>query len=133
MTPDARQLNNMGNQDTGAYLGTRWSMDFAQCVKCGKTDSAYSNRGKCHRCVSKERYDSKEGGIKVRKAMEKWRAENPEKVREYHRKHRQKIQSIPERREKLSEYHREWRKKNPEKIKAIGEKYRKKHGRNINK
>ncbi|HEB13628.1 MAG TPA: hypothetical protein ENI13_01460 [candidate division CPR3 bacterium] len=122
----------MGGATTRAYTGNRWSMDFAQCVKCGKTDSEHNSRGGCNRCVLKAKYNSKEGGEKIRKQVKNWKANNPEKVLEYQRKTRERMTSTEEGREKLREYHRQWRKKNPERAREITKKYyeKKKHGRN---
>jgi len=42
----------------------------------------------------------------------RWRRDNPEKVREIHRRFRERH------REEIRQYHKEWRKKNPDRIRA---------------
>ena len=49
-----------------------------------------------------------------RESQNRWRRENPDKVREQNRRHKDKY--IPNNRKHLNEYHTKWRKNNPEKV-----------------
>src|SRR3989304_1968099 len=39
--------------------GDRWSLDFEQCILCGRTDSRYGSRGRCRRCLLSLAYPAK--------------------------------------------------------------------------
>ena len=96
-----------------------------KCSKCGKvkpTSEFSPKRGECKKCKCAYRAQhAKENPEKIKEAVNKWRARNPEAVSAMEKRTREKHK------DKRNAATAQWRKNNPDKAKAIVASWREKH------
>ncbi|MFH0892484.1 MAG: HNH endonuclease [Candidatus Falkowbacteria bacterium] len=70
----------------------RWSRDYDKCVDCGTTEKKHVSRGRCVDCSRKFLYHYNLKRKKsIKKAGEKWRKANPDKIRAINKKAAKKL------------------------------------------